>query len=170
MKPWRCQICGETYLGEEPTDRCPYCGAAGKNLISPAEYQDYGQLEMSKKSREDCLHTLKLELNNAAFYKKCAELAENQISRVIFKRLSKHEQEHAELIADMLGIEEGEFPQVEVPESDPERFAEAHDHELGAINFYLKVAKEAPEPRMKEVFQALSDIEMEHLRMSNIYR
>ena len=38
MKPFRCQICGETYLGEEPADRCPYCGASGKNLLSPAEY------------------------------------------------------------------------------------------------------------------------------------
>lgn len=170
MRPWRCQICGETYLGEIPADRCPYCGAAGNNLNSPAEYHDYGVVEMSEKSREDCLKALELELNNASFYKQCAGVADNQISKAIFKRLSKHEQEHAELIADMLGIEEGELQKVDVPTADPERFSEAHEHELKAINFYLKVAEEAQEIRVREVFRALSDIEMEHLRLSNIYK
>lgn len=170
MKPWRCQICGETYLGKEASDRCPYCGAPGKNLVSPAEYIDYGEVEMSEKSREDCLQALKLEMNNTAFYKKSADNAGNQVSKSIFKRLGKHESEHAELIADMLGIEEGELPEVDIPESDKERFVEAHDHEQMAINFYLKVARTAPEARVKEVFQALSDIELEHLQMSNLYK
>ena len=170
MKPWRCQICGETYLGKEAPDRCPYCGAAGKNKVSPAEYIDFGVVEMSEKSKEDLHYALDLELNNTAFYKKCAENAENQISKVIFKRLGKHEGEHAELIADMLGIEEGDLPEVNIPDNDVARFAVAHDHEQKAINFYLEVARNAPEPRVKEVFAALSDIELEHLNMSNIYR
>ncbi len=145
MKPWRCQICGETYLGAGQPDRCPYCGAAGKNLLSPAEYIDYGKVEMSEQSRKDCLRTLELENNNAAFYQKSAENAENQISKTIFKRLKKHEMEHAELIADMLGSEEGELPEVEIPDKDPAKFAEAHEHEQMAINFYLEVARRAPE-------------------------
>lgn len=170
MKPWRCQICGETYLGTEAADRCPYCGAPGKNLISAAEYIDYGVVEMSEDSRENLLHALDLEMNNTAFYKKCADNAENQISKAIFKRLGKQESEHAELIADMLGIEEGDLPKVDIPDNDQQRFVEAHDHEQKAINFYLNVARNAPETRVREVFAALSDIELEHLNMSNIYK
>ncbi|MFW6305887.1 MAG: ferritin family protein [Bacillota bacterium] len=170
MKPWRCQICGETYLGSDAPDRCPYCGALGKNLVSSAEYIDYGVVEMSEQSEEDIKYALQLEMNNAAFYKKCADNAENQISKSIFKRLGKHESEHAELLADMLGIDEGDLPEVDIPESDTERFEEAHDHEQDAINFYLKVSKNAPEPRVREVFAALADIELEHLNMSNIYK
>ncbi len=170
MKPWRCQICGETYLGTEAADRCPYCGAPGKNLISAAEYIDYGIVDMSDDSRKKMQHALELENNNTAFYKKCADNAENQISKTIFKRLGKQESEHAELIADMLGIEEGALPEVDIPDNDQQRFVEAHDHEQKAINFYLDLAKNAPEPRVKEVFAALSDIELEHLNMSNIYK
>ncbi len=170
MKPWRCQICGETYLGEVPSDRCPYCGAPGKNLISAAEYLDYGVIEISEKSKKDCLYALELELNNTAFYKKCADNAENQISKAIFKRLGKHEGEHAELLADMLGIEEGELPEVSIPDNDTDRFIDAHDHEQKAINFYLQVARNAPEERVREVFRALSDIELEHLNLANIYK
>lgn len=170
MKPWRCQICGETYLGSEPSDRCPYCGAAGKNLVSPAEFIDYGLVEMSEESRKDCLHAIELEINNAAFYKKCAENASTQISRAIFKRLGKHESEHAELFADMLGIEEDDLPQVEIPDNDLARYEQAHDHEQKAINFYLEVAHKAPESRVREVFSVISDIELEHLYMTNIYK
>ena len=170
MKPWRCQICGETYLGKTASDRCPYCGAPGNNLVSAAEYLDYGVVDMSEQSREDCLHALKLEVNNTAFYRKCADEAENQISKALFKRLGKHESEHAELLADMLGMEEEVLPEVSIPGNDPERFMEAHEHEQKAINFYLEVARQAPEERVRQVFRALSDIEMEHLRVSNIYK
>ncbi|MFW5992411.1 MAG: ferritin family protein [Halanaerobiaceae bacterium] len=170
MKPWRCQICGETYLGTEPADRCPYCGVPGKNLVSAAEYIDYGVVEMSEKSRKNCLHAIELEVNNTAFYKKCADNAETQISKAIFKRLGKHEGEHAELFADMLGIEEEDLPEVEIPENDSARFEEAHDHEQKAIKFYLDVARNAPEPRLREVFSAISDIEQEHLNLSNLYK
>ena len=170
MKPFRCQICGETYLGKEASDRCPYCGADGKNLLSPAEYLDYGEIEMSEQSREDCEKALQLEMNNTAFYKKCANNAGNQISKSIFKRLGKHESEHAELLADMMGIEEGDLPEVNIPDSDPDRFVEAHEHEQKAIDFYLEVAQRASEKRVQQVFRALSEIEQNHLNMSNVYK
>ncbi len=170
MKPWRCQICGETYLGKEASDRCPYCGADGENLKSAAHYLDYGVVEMCEQSRKDCLHALELENDNTAFYQKCTEAAENQVSKVIFKRLGKQEAEHAELLADMLGVEEGELPEVEIPDNDYDRFAEANIHEKRAINFYLEVARKAPEPRVRQVFRALSDIETEHLTTANIYK
>ena len=170
MKPWRCQICGETYLGKNASDRCPYCGADGKNLMSSAEYLDYSVIEMSQQSKEDCEKALQLEMINTSFYKKCADNAGNQVFKSIFKRLGKQESEHAELLADMMGIEEGDFPEVDIPDSDSKKFVEAHDHEQKAINFYMKVARRAPEKRVQQVFRALSDIEQSHLNMSNMYK
>jgi len=170
MKPWKCQICGETYLGSTAVDRCPYCGADGENLKSAAQYLDYGEIEMSEESRKNCEHALELEKTNTAFYRKAAANAENQINNSIFKRLGKHESEHAELLADMMGIGEGDLPDVDIPETDTECFEKANDHEQKAINFYLKVARNAPEARIKKVFRALSDIEMEHLNLSNVYK
>ena len=84
--------------------------------------------------------------------------------------MGKHEHEHAEVIADMLGIEEGDYPKVQIPDSDPERFAEAHEHEQEAINFYLSIAAKTQNARVREVFRALSDIEQEHLKLSNLYK
>ena len=171
MKPFRCQICGETYLGSESPGRCPYCGAPGKKLVSAAEYIEYDAIEISEESKEASLKAIELEINNAAFYKKCAAEAENQISKAIFKRLAKHEGEHAELLADMLGIEEKDLPEVDqLPDTDTARFEEAHDHEKKAIDFYLDLAREAPEDRVKEVFSALSDVEQEHLNMANLFK
>ncbi|MBS3811791.1 MAG: ferritin-like domain-containing protein [Halanaerobiales bacterium] len=170
MKPWRCQICGETYLGDNSVDRCPFCGAEGEYLKSAAHYLDYGVVEMSEQSRKDCLHALDLENDNTVFYSKCTEAAENQISKAIFKRLGKQEAEHAELLEDMLGEVEVEMPDPDIPDNDFDRFAEANKHEKRAINFYLEVAKRAPEPRVQQVFRALSDIETEHLTMANTYK
>jgi len=170
IKPWRCQICGETYLGSEAPDRCPYCGAEGENVKSAAYYLEYGEVEMSEQSRKDCLEALRLELNNEKFYEKCAEEAENQISRAIFKRLGKQEGEHAEVFEDMLGEEIELKEEVQIPDNDYDRFTEAHEHEKMAIDFYLKVARRAPEKRVKDVFRAISDVENEHLIMSNTFK
>ncbi len=170
IKPWRCEICGETYLGAEASDRCPFCGAEGSNLKSAAHYLDFGVVEMSEQSRKDCLHALDLENDNMVFYRKCAEAAENQVSESIFKRLGKQEAEHAELLEDMLGIETEELPDPEIPDNDYDRFEQANRHEKRAINFYLEVARRAPEPRVQQVFRALADIETEHLNMANIFK
>ncbi len=169
MKPFRCQICGETYLGEEGPDRCPYCGVAGKHLINAAEWINHGQVELSEQSYKYCQDAVKLEVGNAAFYKCCTKNAENQFTEAIFKRLQKQEAEHAELICEMMGIEIPELPAENCSQTDEENFRESHYREKRAMNFYLDIVKNAPEPRVKEVFKALAEVENEHLQASNIY-
>lgn len=170
MKPLRCQLCGETYLGQETTDRCPFCGADGRQLVSAAEWIDYGKVEMSAKDLENCQTALGLELSNTGFYKACAKMAENIINEAIFKRLSKHELEHAELIAKMMGADLPAPSEEQCPETDADKFAESHRREHRAIKFYLQAAAEATNPRVAGVFRALSEIESEHLQISNLYK
>ncbi|MEW6624257.1 MAG: ferritin family protein [Bacillota bacterium] len=170
MKPFRCQICGETYLGEKEADRCPFCGAAGKHLVPAVEWYPYGKAEMSPQSYEYCKRAVELELDNAAYYKASASKSETRLTSAIFKRLFKQELEHAELICEMMGIDQPELPQVESPEYDEDKFKEAHYREQRAIKFYLEIVEKASEPRVKDVFKALAEIEAEHLQMSNIYR
>lgn len=170
LKPYRCQICGETYLGEAIPDRCPYCAAAGKHLLPAAEWIPYGKVEMSEQSYQDCQEGLKLEQNNMAFYKCAAEKTNNKIMQAIFKRLAKQEGEHAEVFCEMMGIEEPPLPSVTCSESDHDNMEEAHKREDRAIQFYQDVANRAPEKRVQEVFLALTEIESEHLIISSIYR
>lgn len=169
MKPIRCQVCGETYLGQE-ADRCPYCGAARKHLVHPAEWVDHGKLDMDKSDFEKCRTALGFEVSNTTFYRCCKNHSENIFNQAIFARLAKHELEHAELLAKMMGVDIPDFKEEHCPDNDKEKFEEAHLREHRAINYYLKAAKEAGHPRVKEVFQALSEIETEHLQISNVYK
>lgn len=170
MKPFRCQICGETYLGDFAPDRCPFCGVAGNYLLSAPEYIEHGTVELCEQSREFCERALEIEASNVAFYRCASKGAASAVVEVIFKRVGKHELEHLELIARMAGLESPPIPEEGCSESDVENMANAHDREDRAIKLYAQFAREAPEGRMKEVFRALSDIEMEHYKLFNVYR
>lgn len=170
MKAFRCQNCGETYLGEFVPDRCPFCGAVGDYLVPPAEWIDYGIVPMSEWSLAQSLRTLEIELSNSAFYRSCTEKAEFKVNAAIFSRLADQEEEHAELVGKMAGLTEPHKPMENAPNDDGEKFAEAHAREKRAVLFYQMIAKEAPEPRVREVFRILSEIEGEHLKISNTYR
>lgn len=170
MNPYKCQLCGETYLGEIESDRCPFCGAAGYNLVPPAEWVNYEDMEISDISHRNLEQAFELEMDNASFYAACAKAAETRISESIFKRLSKHEIEHAELIADVIGERDLSLRPAECPEADVDKFADAHRREMRAIKFYLGVADSAPEPRISDMMRSLAEVESEHLKISNLYR
>lgn len=171
FSPFRCQICGETYLGSAAPDRCPFCGAHGRWMLGAAEWVKTGKVEMSEQSYQDCLKAIELEVNNAAFYKCAQKNAQTQVTQAIFKRLQKQEMEHAELLAEMAGVAEAALPAVDCAgNDDAQNLADAHAREQRAIQFYLQAADRAAERRVQEVFRALADVEAEHLKISNIYR
>lgn len=170
MSPFRCQVCGEVYLGQAAPDRCPFCGAAGKELVTPTYWIDYGKLALSPEDAAYIEKAIQLENDNSAFYKACAQKAETRITQSIFKRLSKQELEHAELLMNMLGKGVPGPSEVSCPDDDSEKFAESHRREKRAIRYYLEVADKAQHPRVREVMRALSDIESEHLQISNVFR
>ena len=85
----------------------------------------------------------------------------------MFKRLSKVELEHAELISEALGIENPkiEFSDTGCFEQSPENIEDAKKREERATALYAKAVKEATEPRVKEIFTALSEVEADHLEI-----
>jgi len=170
MSPFRCQLCGEVYLGAEAPDRCPFCGARSSEIVPAAVWVKYGKLELNEQDAAYLRKALELELGNAAFYKACASKAQTRVSESIFKRLSRQEGEHAELLGDLLG-EEGKPPEgVGCPDDDEDKFAEAHRREKRAIIFYLEAADNAQHERIRQVMHAIADVESEHLKISNVYR
>lgn len=169
MNPYRCEICGETTLFSNPPERCPYCGSLQKRVVAAAEWINYGKVEMSEQSYKDCEKALSLELNNYAYYKCSAAKAGNQLMESAFLRLMKQEYEHAELIADAMGIPLPEPPVLTCSDSDFENMEESNKHETMAISFYTEVATRATEPRLKEIFRALAEVENAHLMLTNVY-
>ena len=170
MRPFRCLICGETYLGRTAPDRCPFCGVAGRFIVDAAEFVDYDGMEMSEQSREFVRQAMKIEASNVAFYKCAAECAENGVIKALFKRIGKHEAEHLELLADHLDVEEPEIEPEECQNDDAANMQQSHDREDRAVKLYTRFAREAPEPRLKEIFSAIAGIEQEHSKMFNPFR
>lgn len=170
LHPYRCEICGETYVGSSPAERCPFCGVAGKNLLPAAEWKKWGKVPMCEQSYQDCLKALELEMSNYVYYKCATAKAGSQVIETIFKRFMKQELEHVEVFAKAMGIELPAEPQVTCANDDVTNMEESNKHESAAIKFYIEAARRAPEFRIEQIFRAIAEIENEHLITLNLYK
>jgi rubrerythrin len=166
---FRCRICQESYIGEEPPSRCPFCGAHKKYLIPAAEW-DWSEfmIEISDVSRTNLEAALKLELDNTAFYlcaMNAALKASDDYGYAKFKALKKVENEHAEIIARALQIKEPPIEIITCSNAFKDNTVEGWQREDRAIKAYSKFATEAPEPQLKELFKVLVEIEADHLEL-----
>ena len=173
IKVFRCRICGDSYIGSEAPVQCPFCGAAQKFFV---EAQDWNPDEfnvklsdLSKKNLEAALH---LELDNAAFYdcaKNSAQKAGDEYGLAKFKALMKVEREHASAISKFLKISRPELEKKTCEASTKANSKEGWGREDRAIKAYAKFRDEATEPRLKEFFGALVEIETDHLDLHAEY-
>lgn len=173
MKLFRCQICGDPYLGSEPPSFCPFCGAPQKYMVPAEDYVDRNYIsDMSDISRENLETALALEVANAGFYFCASNCAPGAVDQAMFKALAKAESEHASLVSKLLRVPKPEIePDDKACRKDPRaNFAEAHGREIRAVAFYRQAAAAAVEDRVKEVFTALSEIESYHIALSEVRR
>lgn len=170
MNPFRCEICGETYVGSVAAERCPFCGALGKYLMPAAEWLKWGKVEMCQQSYDDCQKALDLEMNNYAYYKCAVAKAQSQVTETIFKRFMKQELEHAEVFAKVMGIDLPSEPKATCADDDVTNMEESNKHENMAIRFYIEAARRAPEFRVQQIFRTLAEVENEHLVTLNMYK
>lgn len=169
MKLFRCQICGDPYLGSEPPSFCPFCGAPRKHMVPAEEYVDRNTVpNLSQLSRENLEKALDLEVRNASFYYCAANCASDPVSQAMFKALARTEAEHASLLCKILKVPKPEIkPDEKACLKDPKaNFGAAHGREENAVAFYSQAAKEATEDRVKEVFAALTEVETYHIALS----
>lgn len=164
---FRCEVCGETYLGYSKPENCPYCGAHQEYLKRLENYERLIPDEVSEKSRENVLKAINLEIDNAKFYDCAARKTSDELESAVFKRLKKVEAEHAEALAEIIDVPEKEVPSYEDCSADAlENYQEAHEREDRAIKSYSKFASAAEEPEIKELFKAIVEIERDHLNLS----
>jgi len=167
VKVFRCRICGDPYIGESPPTHCPFCGAEAKYIIDAHDW-DAGEfaVELSEVSRGNLEAALELEMGNAAFYA-CAEREANtagdEYMMAKFKSLRKVESEHASAICKFLKIDKPELSPGACSADGMANSCEGYEREDRAIQAYARFRDEAPEPRMKEFFGALVEIESDHL-------
>jgi len=165
-KLYRCEICGDAYIGFAPPPNCPFCGAHIEHIKEAKEAEVNFDVELTAKDRANAEHALNVEISNSAFYMCAANETDHPEGKILFKALGKIEAEHASVWRKILkrgsvppGKETCHLPNVE-------NLKESHARETRAIDFYRKAAAESDHPRLKRIFEALVDIETDHLHLS----
>ena len=164
-----CKICGEAYIGEEAPSRCPFCGAHKKYLVNAKDYDDKGDwdVKLNETDKKNVEKALEVEVSNTIFYKCSSKKTPELEGQKLFKILSKVENEHASVWKKILKLDKVNFPDYDkcAAKYKP-NLEESHQREERAIKFYGQAAKEAKNPRVKEIFQALVEVEADHLHLS----
>jgi len=168
MNVFKCKMCGDPYIGYEKPSNCPFCGAHSEHIILAEEYQEPRVENMTELSRQNLEKALEIEVSNSKFYLCAANKAESELWKSAFKALYKVEAEHASTIVKALDMEK---PPIELAleccyNTEAENIKDSHQRETRAIEFYSKAAAEAKEPKVKEIFTALVEIERDHLELS----
>ena len=170
---FRCRICGDPYIGSEAPMQCPFCGASQQYFVEAKDWNsEEFNVKLSDVSRKNLEAALQLELDNAAFYdcaKKVAENAEDHYSIAKFKALMKVEREHASAISKFLKISSQELEKQACNANSKANSKEGWERENRAIKAYAKFRDEATEPRLKEFFSVLVEIETDHLNLHAEY-
>lgn len=167
MKVFRCNVCGEVYIGEEKPKSCAFCGAHEKYFVLAKEWRLLKVKDLSDASKENLKKSLDLEIDNTNFYKAVSEKSRNVYVRSMFKGLSKVEREHASAICKLLAIAKPDSTMGadKAVDSDEENIAESLRREKRAVAFYAQALKEVPEPEIEEFFKALIQIETDHVHL-----
>lgn len=166
VKLWRCEICGDPYIGDEAPTNCPFCGAKRKYIKEFKDAKVNFDVELNEKDKANAEHALQVEVSNTVFYFCAAGKVKELEGQKLFKALGKVENEHATVWKKILKLDK-------LPEGNDtcsveykEDLEDSHKRETRAIEFYKKAAAESENERVKEIFEALVEVETDHLKLS----
>ena len=106
VKLYRCEICGDPYIGGAPPAHCPFCGAGKKYIKEAKKAKVNFDVELNEKDRANAEYALKVEISNAAFYFCAAQKTDDAEGKQLFKALGKVEAEHASVWKKILKLKE----------------------------------------------------------------
>ena len=166
VKLWRCEICGDPYIGEEPPANCPFCGAHRKYIKEAKEAKVNFDVELNEKDKANAEKALQVEVSNATFYFCAAEKTDDAAGKLLFKALGKVEREHAVVWKKILKL--GILPRGDdlCHTNNRENLKDSHARETRAIEFYKKAASESENKRVKQIFESFIEVETDHLELS----
>jgi len=166
VKLWRCEICGDPYIGDEAPSNCPFCGAKRKFIKEFSEAKASFDVELNETDRKNSEKALEVEVSNATFYFCASDKAEDLESKKLFKALAKVEDEHASIWKKILKLDSKPKGNDSCSVNVMENLQDSHDRETRAIEFYNKAAEEADSDRIRQLFMALVEVELDHLHLS----
>lgn len=171
MKIYRCRICGETYLGSEAPAMCPFCGAHAELLVDTAAYpEDINEIQPTEVEHADLETSIDLELSNTRFYLAMAQRCDNPKLSSAYKRLAAIEAEHCSLfckLAKQPKPADLREPGDELGSWDAD-IDESLRRETRASALYAEFSARATSPRLLEVWNAVSDVEADHIVLDGV--
>ena len=179
MHVFKCKICEDPYLGTARPSNCPYCGAPNKFIILAENWVDRELPALTEASRMNLEKTLRMELENTRFYRCALEATEDLQEQAMFFALSRVEVGHAESASRLLGRPPEDFrgnaPEYAADDANVSSAILPQDHlkealrrEREAVEFYTSAADSAEEELVREFFEALIDVENDHISLSNL--
>jgi rubrerythrin len=166
VKLWRCEICGDPYIGENPPNNCPFCGAHQQYIKEAKDVVANFDVSLTAKDMANVEKAIQLEVSNATFYFCAAEKTDDPEGTLLFKALAKIEKEHAGIWRKILKLDKTPEGSEECFVANKENLQQSHNREERAITFYGEAAAASDAPRIKEIFTALVEIETDHLHLS----
>lgn len=171
LQIYRCRICGEVYLGYDAPENCPFCGAHAEFMRAPEEYPvDINDLHVTETERADLEASIELETSNCRFYLGMAQRKDNEVLRATYKRLAKVEAEHCELFCKLLKVDEPAdlMTPGETTGSWASDIEDSLRRENRASELYKTFSGRATNDRLKEVWNAVSDVETDHITLDEL--
>jgi len=165
-KLYRCEICGDPYVGDEAPSNCPFCGAKQKFIKEAKEAKVNFDVELNEKDRANAERALQVEVSNVAFYDCAAKKTDDKEGQLLFKALKKVEAEHASVWKKILKLDSVPEGNDQCHGPNQENLEDSHARETRAIKFYAKAATEAENERVKQIFEAFIEVEEDHLHLS----
>ena len=157
MKVFRCQICGEPYLGVQKPTNCPFCGSLAKHIVNATEYKRVEAGELPEAIKKNLEKARDVMVRNAEFYICSAYPMDAPESEALLLALARTEHKHADLVSDILGMHR---PPIEYnPRTcHPiylKNLEEARLRGRSSLAFYREIARGATDERVKQLFEAL---------------
>lgn len=171
MNFYRCRICGETFLGTDAPNRCPFCGATADYFVPTTDFpEDINDVQITEIERADLHTAIELERGNARFYRALGlQKAEPKLASA-YKRLANIEAEHCSVFCKLAGVTKP--ADLLEPDSAPAdwcaNIADSLAREQKAAAFYAEAAARATTPRIAEVLAAVSAIERDHIVLDGV--
>lgn len=166
IRLWRCEICGDPYIGDEAPANCPFCGVKKKYMKETRDAVVNFNLVLNAQDLANARHALDVEVSNSTFYFCAAAKTDNAEGRLLFKALGKVEAEHAAIWKKILKLDKVPQGNDTCHIANLENLQDSHARETQAIEFYARAARESHDPRIKQIFEALVEVETDHLKLS----
>ena len=145
---------------------CPFCGVSERYLSEDDEIITVESNLLNENALKILDHAVKLELFNGDFYNTAARMSKSDEVKKIFEALAKIEIFHSKIHKRLGGFTKApNLNKVNYDKynSDKALLELAKQKEEHAVGYYEKYKNEVNDNKLFEIFEALADVEKEHI-------